>query len=130
VSADVQQAGSASEGMFVSVAGLPNEQLKGAGKAFVAGFKKATGGTPDPYSVYAAQAAEIMVQAIAKSDGSRASVSKNLFKTKIKNGILGTFSINKNGDTSSNPVTVYRVKGGQQTTFKVIVPPVSLVKTA
>jgi branched-chain amino acid transport system substrate-binding protein len=39
VSADVQQAGSASEGMFVSVAGLPNEQLKGAGKAFVKGFK-------------------------------------------------------------------------------------------
>ncbi|HVV59608.1 MAG TPA: branched-chain amino acid ABC transporter substrate-binding protein [Gaiellaceae bacterium] len=130
VSADVQQAGSASEGMTVSVAGLPNEQLKGAGKAFVAGFKKATGQTPDPYSVYAAQAAEIMVQAIANSDGSRASVTKNLFKTKIKNGILGSFTINANGDTSSNPVTVYKVKGGQQTTLKVIVPPVSLVKTA
>jgi branched-chain amino acid transport system substrate-binding protein len=130
VSADVQQAGSASEGMFVSVAGLPNEQLKGAGKAFVKGFKKATGQTPDPYSVYAAQAAEIMVQAIANSDGSRASISKNLFKTKIKNGILGTFTINSNGDTSSNPITVYQVKGGQQTTFRVIVPPVSLVKTA
>ena len=48
----------------------------------------------------------------------------------IKNGILGTFTINANGDTSSNPVTVYRVKGGQSTTFKVIVPPVSLVKKA
>jgi branched-chain amino acid transport system substrate-binding protein len=130
VSADVQQAGSASEGMTVSVAGLPNEQLKGAGKAFVAGFKKATGQTPDPYSVYAAQAAEIMVQAIANSDGSRASVTKNLFKTKVTNGILGSFTINANGDTSSNPVTVYKVKGGQQTTLKVIVPPVSLVKTA
>jgi branched-chain amino acid transport system substrate-binding protein len=130
VSADVQQGGSASEGMTVSVAGLPNEQLKGAGKAFVAGFKKATGQTPDPYSVYAAQAAEIMVQAIANSNGTRSSVTANLFKTKIKNGILGTFTINANGDTSSNPVTVYKVKGGQQTTLRVIVPPVSLVKTA
>jgi ABC-type branched-subunit amino acid transport system substrate-binding protein len=71
-----------------------------------------------------------MVQAIANSNGTRSSVTANLFKTKITNGILGSFTINANGDTSSNPVTVYRVKGGQQTTYKVIVPPVSLVKTA
>jgi branched-chain amino acid transport system substrate-binding protein len=130
VSADVQQAGAASEGMTVSVAGLPNEQLKGAGKSFVSGFKKATGQTPDPYAVYAAQAAEIMVQAIAKSNGTRAAITANLFKTNVKNGILGSFKINKDGDTTSNPVTVYRVKGGQSTTLKVIVPPTSLVKTA
>jgi branched-chain amino acid transport system substrate-binding protein len=130
VSADVQQAGAAAEKMTVSVAGLPNEQLKGAGTAFVSGFKKATGQAPDPYAVYAAQAAEIMVQAIAGSNGTRSSITANLFKTKIKNGILGSFTINANGDTSSNPVTVYRVKGGQSTTFKVIVPPVSLVKKA
>jgi branched-chain amino acid transport system substrate-binding protein len=130
VSADVQQAGAAAEKMTVSVAGLPNEQLKGAGTKFVNGFKKATGQSPDPYAVYAAQAAEIMVQAIAKSNGTRSSITANLFKTKIKNGILGTFTINANGDTSSNPVTVYRVKSGQSTTFKVIVPPVSLVKKA
>jgi branched-chain amino acid transport system substrate-binding protein len=130
VSADVQQAGGASEGMTVSVAGLPNEQLKGAGKKFVAGFKKATGQVADPYSVYAAQAAEVMLQAIAKSNGTRASISANLFKTNIKNGILGTFKINANGDTTANPVTIYKVKGGQSTTLKVIVPPASLVKTA
>jgi branched-chain amino acid transport system substrate-binding protein len=130
VSADVQQAGAAAEKMTVSVAGLPNEQLKGTGKAFVAGFKKATGQVADPYAVYAAQAAEIMVQAIANSNGTRSSITANLFKTKIKNGILGSFTINANGDTSSNPVTIYRVKGGQSTTFKVIVPPVSLVKKA
>jgi branched-chain amino acid transport system substrate-binding protein len=130
VSADVQQGGSASEGMTVSVAGLPNEQLKGAGKAFVAGFKKATGQTADPYSVYAAQAAEVMVQAIANSNGTRSSITANLFKTSIKNGILGTFRINANGDTTANPVTIYVIKGGQSTTSKVIVPPTTLVKTA
>jgi len=36
ISAVVQGAGSAAEGMTVSVAGLPNRQLKGAGKAFLA----------------------------------------------------------------------------------------------
>src|SRR5581483_7109741 len=119
VSADVQGAGGAANNMFVSVAGLPNSQLKGAGKAFVKAFTKVAG-TPDPYSVYAAQAAEVLVQAIAKSNGTRADVTKQLFKTKITNGILGSFSLNANGDTSSNPVTIYRIKSGQSTTYKVI----------
>jgi branched-chain amino acid transport system substrate-binding protein len=130
ISADVQEAGAANaNGMTVSVAGLPNSQLKGAGKAFVKGFSKVAG-TPDPYSVYAAQAAQVLLTAIANSNGTRASVTANLFKTKVKNGILGSFTINKNGDTSSNPVTIYLIKGGKSTNYKVIVPPVSLVKTA
>ena len=129
ISADVQGAGAAANNMTVSVAGLPNSQLKGAGKAFVKAFTKAVG-VPDPYSVYAAQAAEVLVQAIARSNGTRADVTKQLFKTKIKNGILGSFTINANGDTSSNPVTIYKIKSGQSTTLKVIVPPVSLVRVA
>jgi branched-chain amino acid transport system substrate-binding protein len=130
VSAVVQEAGSAAEGATVSVAGLPNSQLKGAGKQFVSAFTKAAGGAPDPYSVYAAQAAEVLVTAIQKSDGSRADVAAKLFETNVTNGILGTFKIDANGDTTSNPVTIYRVKGGKQTDFKVITPPPSLVKTA
>jgi branched-chain amino acid transport system substrate-binding protein len=130
VSAVVQEAGSSAEGATVSVAGLPNSQLKGAGKQFVSAFTKAAGGAPDPYSVYAAQAAEVLVTAIQKSDGSRADVAAKLFETNVTNGILGTFKIDANGDTTSNPVTIYRVKGGKQTDFKVITPPPSLVKTA
>jgi len=130
VSAVVEGAGSAADGMYVSVAGLPNEQLKGAGKSFVSAFTKSVGKAPDPYSVYAAQAAEVMLTAIARSDGTRGSVTANLFKTRVANGILGSFTINRNGDTTSNPVTVYRVVGGKSTTFKVITPPTSLVKIA
>jgi branched-chain amino acid transport system substrate-binding protein len=128
VSADVQGAGAAAEGMTVSVAGLPNEKLGSAGKKFVTDFGKTTGGTVNPYAVYAAQAAEVLVQAIAKSDGSRASVAANLFKTNVQNGILGSFKIDANGDTTSNPVSIYQVKNGQQTTYTVITPPTSLVK--
>jgi len=129
ISADVQTAGSAANNMTVSVAGLPNSQLKGAGKAFVKGFTKAVG-VPDPYAVYAAQAAQVMIDAIARSNGTRADVAKQLFKTKVKNGILGSFTINKNGDTSSNPVTIYKIVGGKSTNYKVIVPPTTLVRAA
>jgi ABC-type branched-subunit amino acid transport system substrate-binding protein len=126
----VQGAGGAANNMTVSVAGLPNSALKGAGKTFLSNFSKVVHKQADPYSVYAAQAAEVLYQAIAKSDGSRSGVTANLFKTNVKNGILGTFNINANGDTTSNPVTIYKVVGGKSTTFKVITPPTSVVKAA
>jgi branched-chain amino acid transport system substrate-binding protein len=130
VSATVQEAGTAAEGATVSVAGLPNTALKGAGKAFVKAFTKADHRPPDPYSVYAAQAAEVIVQAIKQSNGTRADIAKQLFKVKLKNSILGNVDFNANGDVTSNPVTIYKVKGGKSTTLRVIVPPSSLVKTA
>jgi branched-chain amino acid transport system substrate-binding protein len=130
VSATVQEAGTAAEGATVSVAGLPNSELKGAGTAFVKAFTKADHNTPDPYSVYAAQAAEVIVQAITQSNGTRADIAKQLFKVNLKNSILGNVSFNANGDVTSNPVTIYQVKGGKSTTLKVIVPPKSLVKAA
>lgn len=129
ISADVQTAGAAANGMTVSIAGEPTSALKGAGKQFVQGFTKAVG-PPAPYTAYAAQAAEVMIDAIAASNGTRADVAKQLFKTKVKNGILGSFTINHNGDTSSNPVTIYRIQGGKSTNYKVIVPPTSLVRVS
>ena len=130
ISATVQEAGSAAEGMSVSVAGLPNTALKGAGAKFIKDFTKADKRAPDPYSVYAAQAAEALLAAIAQSNGSRSDVTKQLFKIHLKNSILGNVSFNANGDVTSNPVTIYKVKGGKSTTLKVIVPPNSLVKAA
>jgi len=130
VSSVIQEAGAAANGVTVSVAGLPNSQLKGAGKAFVAAFTKADHKAPDPYSVYAAQAAEAMVAAIAQSNGTRADVAKQVFKIHLKGSILGDLSFNANGDVTANPVTIYKVVGGKSTTLKVIVPPKTLVKSA
>jgi branched-chain amino acid transport system substrate-binding protein len=130
VSADVQQSSGKAEGMTVSVAGLPNEKLPPGGQAFVKAFAKANGGkTPDPYSVYAAAATQVFLAAIAKSDGSRASVTDELFKVKTST-VLGNMSFNANGDVTANPVTIYKIKGGKSSTYKVIVPSNSLVATA
>src|SRR5205823_10075057 len=92
VSATVQEGGTAAEGAYVSVAGLPNSALKGAGAKFVKDFTKADKRPPDPYSVYAAQATEAMVASIAASNGSRSDVTKQLFKIHLKNSILGNLS--------------------------------------
>jgi branched-chain amino acid transport system substrate-binding protein len=130
VSADVQQSSGKAEGMTVSVAGLPNDKLPAAGQAFVSAFAKANGGKqPDPYSVYAAAATQVFLAAIGKSDGSRASVTDELFKVKTGT-VLGNIAFNANGDVTSNPVTIYKIKGGKSTTYKVIVPSNSLVAAA
>jgi branched-chain amino acid transport system substrate-binding protein len=131
ITAVVDGAGKAADGLYVSVAGQPNEALGATGKKFVKDFGKEIGGkNPDPYAAYAAQSAEVLLTAIANSDGSRKSVTEHLVKTKVTDGIIGTFTINQNGDTSSNPVTQYLIKDGKQTTYKTITPPADLVKGA
>ena len=93
-------AGSAAQGMYVSYAGQPLERLPAAGKKFIKAFKKYLGikTLPPPYAVYQAQGAQIMLDAIKRSNGTRASVTTMMFKTKVKNGIMGTFHFDKNGD--------------------------------
>ena len=94
------EAGSAAQGMYISYAGQPLQRLGKAGKAYIAGFKayaKLKGQVP-PYAVYQGQATQILLSAIAKSNGTRASVVDQMFKTKVTNGIMGTFRFDKNGD--------------------------------
>jgi branched-chain amino acid transport system substrate-binding protein len=93
-------AGSAAQGMYVSYAGQPLERLPATGKKFIKAFKKYLGikTLPPPYAVYQAQGAQIMLDAIKRSNGTRASVTTQMFKTKVKNGIMGTFHFDKNGD--------------------------------
>ena len=119
------------EGMTVSVAGLPNSALKGAGKTFVKAFTKADKRAPDPVLGVRSTGGRGRSSPRSRSRTARAPTStKQLFKIKLKGSILGNVSFNANGDVTSNPVTIYKIKGGKSTTFKVIVPPKSLVKIA
>ncbi len=93
-------AGSAAQGMVISYAGQPLNKLGPAGKAFQVAFRKYAKikGNMPPYAVYQAQAAQVMLAAIARSNGTRSSVVKELFKTNVKNGIMGSFRFDRNGD--------------------------------
>jgi branched-chain amino acid transport system substrate-binding protein len=108
------EAGSAAQGMVISYAGQPLSKLGAAGKKFQAQFRayaKIKGNMP-PYAVYQAQAAQILLGAIAKSNGTRASVVKEMFRTKVTNGIMGTFRFDKNGDIIPNKwISFDKLKG-------------------
>jgi hypothetical protein len=59
----------------------------------------------------AAQAAELVVRAIARSDGTRASVLEELKTTRVKNGLLGSFRFDRNGDVTPATVPIIRITG-------------------
>ena len=87
------------KGAYFSVAGVGIDKYTGAAKTFIDGFKTQLGGKPvDPYAILGAQAAQVLLNAIEKSDGTRSSVIDNVFKTKVNNGLIGSFALNKNGD--------------------------------
>ena len=56
--------------------------------------------------MYAAQAAEVLLNAIDEADGERADVAANLFNLDVTDGILGDFKIDENGDTTLGTVAV------------------------
>jgi branched-chain amino acid transport system substrate-binding protein len=121
--------GGAANGVFISHPGVPVNQLKGAGAKFVAAFSKVNGGkAPDPYTAYAAQAAQVLLGAIAASNGTRASVASKLTNLNISDGILGSFKINKNGDTTLGTVTFGKIVNNKthEQFITLLTPPTSL----
>ena len=121
----VAHAGDAAEGMIISIAGQPYAQLGKGGKAFANGFGKSVGlkaKDVNPYSNYGATAALTLLKAVASSDGTRASVTANLFKTSFTDSPVGAFKLDKNGDTNAAPISFYTIKGGQAVFTKLINP--------
>ena len=89
------------KGAYFTVAGVGIDKYKGAALTFIDGFKSQLGGKPvDPYAILGAQAAQVLLDAISRSDGTRSSVIEEIYKTKVTDGLIGTFTFNKNGDLS------------------------------
>jgi branched-chain amino acid transport system substrate-binding protein len=123
------------QGMFMSVAGVPVDEFKGEGQQFITDFKEILGNEPvDPYAAYGAQAAKVLLDAIAKAGDDRAAVIQAMFDTKVTDGILGTFEINENGDPAQAGgavvgFTIYRAEKELETET-VISPEEQLVEAA
>jgi branched-chain amino acid transport system substrate-binding protein len=98
--ATIDEAGSASAGMYLSVAGQPISSFQGKAKEFVDGLLAGplSGKPIDPYAIYGGQAVQTMLDAIAASDGSRSDVISKLFASDVQNGLLGSFTFNEDGD--------------------------------
>lgn len=82
-----------------------------AGRAFADRLRDATGarGPLPAYAISAAQAAEALLDAIARSDGTRPSVAAALRRTDIRSGLLGDVRFDARGDPLNRPFTVFRL---------------------
>ena len=134
----VDEAGTAAEGMYMSVAGVPITEFKDKAKQFVDGLLAGplTGKAIDPYAIYGAQAAQVLLDAIAASDGSRSDVISKLFATQVTDGLIGSFSFNENGDPVDAAgaivgFTIYKTVDGKfNGSSEVVIPKPATVKAA
>ena len=103
---------------FFSIAGVPTDEFESeAAQGFMATFQESLGGDPvDPYAIYGAQAVQVLLDAIAASDGTRPSVIEEMFATEVAGGFLGDFSFNENGDPTlaSGEIIGFTIYRGQE----------------
>jgi len=119
--ATARAAGKAAEGVYAGTAGTTLARLSPLGREIARRFGPYRLGSGGP--AYAAEAVEVLLDAIARSDGTRASVTRALFATRIRNGILGSFSFDANGDSTLNPILIFRIEHGKDVLDRVLVAP-------
>jgi branched-chain amino acid transport system substrate-binding protein len=100
-----------------TVATLTPDKYPPAGKKFFQDYKATYNeSNPDPYAVYGFETMSLALDAIKRAGdkgNDRQAVIDQLFATKDRQSVLGTYSIDKNGDTSITDYGVYKIVGGQ-----------------
>jgi branched-chain amino acid transport system substrate-binding protein len=101
------------QGAYGTAPTTPPDKLTGAGAEFVTDFKAAEGDKPlEVYTVYAATAAQVLLDAISRSDGSRSDVLSKLYETDLPDTVAGDMSFNEDGDPKNAAETVYLANDG------------------
>jgi branched-chain amino acid transport system substrate-binding protein len=99
----------------VTVATLSPDEYPADGQEFFKEFASKYGDdNPDPYAIYGYEAMRLALDAIERSgDASKENIVKALFETKDRESVLGTYSIDENGDTTLTDYGVYTIDGGE-----------------
>ena len=99
----------------VTVATLSPDEYPPEGQKFFEDFESTYGEpNPDPYAIYGYEAMNLALDAIERSgDGSKEKVLEALFSTEDRSSVLGTYSIDENGDTTLTDYGVYEIDGGE-----------------
>ena len=100
--------GTAAHGLYVSAIDVPPDARldSPAGRSFARDF--GTLEAPVQGLLPAAQAADVLLDAIARSDGTRRSVLEQLRDTRVTDGYLGDFRIDR-GDITPAQIPIFRV---------------------
>ena len=102
---------------------LPEQLYPPSAKTFFADFKSTYGHDPEPYAIYGYEAMNAAIQAIKNAGDKgncREDVIKGFFAIKNKQSVLGTYSIDPDGDTTITDYGGNTIKNGKLTFDKVI----------
>jgi ABC-type branched-subunit amino acid transport system substrate-binding protein/streptogramin lyase len=102
--------GPAVRGIYAATTDVTRAELEltPAAERFLDDFGEAGSGGP---ILESAQAAELVLRAIARSDGTRESVLAKLKASRVKNDILGSFHFDRNGDLTPAKMPIIRITG-------------------
>jgi branched-chain amino acid transport system substrate-binding protein len=102
------------EGAYGTAPTQPPSELTGAGADFISEFQEREGeGTNiEVYTIYAAAAAQVLLDAIARSDGTREDVIAKIFETDLPDSVLGPFTFDPNGDPAAGTESIYKAENG------------------
>jgi branched-chain amino acid transport system substrate-binding protein len=104
------------QGAYGTAPTLPASQIAGAGAEFVDGFQEKIGADANiqVYTLYAATAAQVMLDAISRSDGSRSDVLAKMFETDLTDTATGPMSFNEDGDPAAGTQQLFKADAAQK----------------
>ncbi|HEY6761362.1 MAG TPA: branched-chain amino acid ABC transporter substrate-binding protein [Baekduia sp.] len=108
---------------FITNPTLDPKLYPAAGQEFFKDYKAKYGADPEPYAIYGYEAMSVALQAIQNAGdkgNDKQSVIDAFYKIKDRQSVLGTYSIDKNGDTTLTDYGGNRIEGGKLTFDKVI----------
>lgn len=115
-------AGAAAEGTYITTVPIPPDRLTGKGADFIAKYESTyPDSPPDPYTVYGFEAADVILTAIERASAKgpkdihalRSLVLDEVTSIRDYDGVLGTWSFDRDGDTTLKSVAGYVVRDGE-----------------
>jgi branched-chain amino acid transport system substrate-binding protein len=106
--------------LYISVPGFRPADLNQAGSAFETRFTATYGHTPTPQAIFGYEAMSAVLAVLKEAGASannRTTVVHDFFAISKRQSVLGTYSINSNGDTSIAPFVFDRLQHGQLVPF-------------
>jgi branched-chain amino acid transport system substrate-binding protein len=99
------------------VATLSPDEYPPEGQKFFEDFKREYNvpRDPDPYAIYGYESMSLILDAIERAGGqgnNRDRIIEELFNTKDRQSVLGTYSIDETGDSSITDYGVYKIQDG------------------
>jgi branched-chain amino acid transport system substrate-binding protein len=102
---------------YITVGTIDPKDYPPEGQKFFKDFKAKYGtATPQPYAIYGYEAMSLLLDSMKRAGAQcndRQAIIDQVFKTKNKKSVLGTYSIDKDGDVTTNQFGRFFVKNGK-----------------